>query len=70
MCNLSIDMRDGLLLTVLASQLIKESLQPLHKVHPLTVQQRTANVEQVLSVFEKDGLRLIHKDNGKHFLLV
>lgn len=59
-------MRDGLLLLSLVSILSHQPIIELvHTSLPIPYADKINNMDLVLSMLEKDGLRMIHNDGGK-----
>lgn len=64
MTNLHTDLQDGLLLRLLVMQLRGQRIPVSHTSFPLTLAERMENINLVFSVLEKEGLEVVHHDNG------
>lgn len=65
MVDLHTDLRDGVLLRSLVVQLTGQDIPAPHNTFPMTLAQKIESINLVLSVLDKEGLQIVHHDDGK-----
>lgn len=66
MANLHTDLQDGLFLRLLVVHLTGHHIPVSHTTFPMTLTEKMENINVVFSVLAKEGLKVVHHDNGKY----